>query len=99
MENSKLEEYYGTLSQTIGALDNLGYDLDFNIKDKFLVCNDLSDQLSPEDFQIDRVYRFEGATDPEDQSILYAISSTKHNKKGILVNGWALPLMIKLPIF
>jgi len=90
MENSTLEEYYGTLSQTINALNRLGYDLDFNVKEECLVCHQISEQLSPEDFQIDKVYRFEGASDPEDQSILYAISSTKHNKKGILVNGYGI---------
>ncbi|MDQ6843566.1 MAG: cupin domain-containing protein, partial [Bacteroidota bacterium] len=36
------------------------------------------------------VYRFEGASDPEDQSVLYAISSVKGDMKGVLVNGYGI---------
>ena len=46
--------------------------------------------LSPDDFQIDHVYRFEGDSDPEYQSILYAISSAKFDVKGTLVNGYGI---------
>lgn len=90
MNNIELKEEYGTLSQTISALHDLGYTLDFNIKDECLVCNKINLQLSPDEFQIDKVYRFEGMTDPGDQSILYAISSPGHNVKGVLVNGYGI---------
>ncbi|KQR70198.1 hypothetical protein [Pedobacter sp. Leaf176] len=42
----------------------------------------------PEDFLIDKFYRFEGTSDPEDESILYAISSTDGKIKGLLVDGY-----------
>ena len=38
-------------------------------------------------FVIDKFYRFEGESNPSDEAILYAISSTKHDLKGVLVNG------------
>ena len=88
MNENKLEENYGTLSESINELAKLGYTHDFNIKDDCIVCHNKNIELSPSDFQIDKVYRFEGASDPEYQSILYAISSIKFNVKGILVNGY-----------
>jgi quercetin dioxygenase-like cupin family protein len=90
MNQEALKEYYGTLSETINELNKLGYTLDFNIQEECLVCHHENIQLPPEEFQIDKVFRFEGMSDPEDQSILYAISSDKHQIKGVLVNGYGI---------
>ncbi len=81
-----MKESYGTLSQTINGLKKEGYTMDFNIQE-----DHLADRiLSPDDFEIDKVFRFEGETNPEDQSILYAISSPKFGTKGLLVNGYGI---------
>ena len=88
MEDKKLNESFGTLSETINGLVQLGYTHDFNIIDDCVVCHKTNITLSPEDFQIDHVYRFEGDSDPEYQSILYAISAIKFDIKGTLVNGY-----------
>ncbi len=75
---------YRTLSETISDLKSKGYTIDFNIASVF------SPVLSPNDFEIDRVHRFEGASNPDDQCILYAISSSNLSVKGILVNGYGI---------
>ena len=85
-----MKESYGTLSETIGGLKREGYTLDFNISQKRSVCNAANTILSPHDFEIDKVYRFEGESNPDDQSILYAISSPKFGFKGILINGYGI---------
>ncbi len=76
MKAKELNESFGTLSETINGLFKLGYTHDFNIKEESIVSQSTNIALSPKDFQIDHVYRFEGDSDPEYQSILYAISST-----------------------
>lgn len=90
MNETELNESFGTLSQTINGLMKLGYDHDFNIQEECLVCHQMNKTLSPEDFQIDKVYRFEGESNPDDQSILYAISSEKFAIKGTLVDGYGI---------
>lgn len=85
-----MKESYGTLSETINGLKKEGYTLDFNISQECLVCDKPNMTLSPADFEIDKVYRFEGESNPDDQSILYAISSPKFNVKGLLVNGYGI---------
>lgn len=45
--------------------------------------------VTPDDFEVVQVHRFEGMTDPEDQSVLYAITS-KNGVKGTLVNGYGI---------
>lgn len=85
-----MEESYGTLSETINGLKKEGYTLDFNLQDDCVACQSTNTILSPDDFEIDKVYRFEGASNPDDESILYAISSSKFGVKGLLVNGYGI---------
>ncbi len=85
-----MKESYGTLSETINGLKKEGYSMDFNINLECVVCHQSNLSLSPNDFEIDKVYRFEGESNPDDQSILYAISSNKYNVKGVLVNGYGI---------
>ena len=85
-----MEESYGTLSETINALKKEGYTLDINIGKACLICNHSKTEFSPDEFVIDKIYRFEGVSNPDDQSILYAISSTKLGVKGLLVNGYGI---------
>jgi hypothetical protein len=65
-----MKESYGTLSETINALKKEGYTMDFNIREAYGIHHQADMILSPDDFKIDKVYRFEGATNPDDQSIL-----------------------------
>lgn len=90
MSTHNLNESFGTLSETINGLIEVGYIHDFNIQEECIVCRQTSDTLSPDDFQIDKVYRFEGASNPDDQAILYAISSPNFKLKGTLVNGYGM---------
>ena len=90
MNADLLKESFGTLSETINALIKLGYIHDFNIKEECIVCHNVNVKLSPAEFQIDKVYRFEGESNPDDQAILYVISSIKHGLRGTLVNGYGI---------
>lgn len=79
-----------TLCEVLNALANHGYTFDFNLKNDQL--NDIENPLQkhPEQFLIDKYYRFEGESDPEDEAIVYAISSINGKIKGLLVNGYGI---------
>ena len=83
-----MKEYYGTLSQTMNALKKEGYNHEFQVGETCLLCHHAEISLAPEEFQTDKIYRFEGESNPSDESILYAISSTQHQVKGLIVNGY-----------
>jgi hypothetical protein len=87
-----LERYKNapTLSGTMTKLKTDGYTEDFNLSDDCLYCGNDQLKISPSDFQIDKYFRFEGASDPADGAILYAISSDKYKVKGVLVNGYGV---------
>lgn len=85
-----MKEFYGTLSETIDGLKKDGYILDFNVEGTCIVCHENVMTLQPEDFEIDKVYRFEGDSNPDDSAVIYAISSPKHHVKGIVVNAYSI---------
>jgi len=80
---------YESLVDAIDGLKAKGYTHDFNAKGDCLECIALNLMLNPEDFEVVEVIRFEGMTDPDDQSILYAIQAAD-GTKGLLVNGYGL---------
>jgi len=90
MGDITLKESFGTLSETINGLVKAGYTHNLNVEDDCLVCHQTATSLSPDDFQIDKVYRFEGASNPEDEAVVYAISSEKFGIRGTLVNGYGV---------
>jgi hypothetical protein len=77
-----------TLSTKINDLKEEGYTVDFKLTENALECNNQS-SYSENDFIVDNVYRFEGMSNPSDNSILYAIT-TEDGKKGILVDGYGV---------
>lgn len=77
-----------TVSEILARLKDEGYSVDFNLKNNCLVCHGNSLEIHPEDFMVDKHYRFEGYSNPADEAIVYAISSGKHRLKGVLVNGY-----------
>ncbi len=79
---------YQTMSEAVNDLIKRGYTHDFNLEEDHLLCAVDGCHLMPDEFEIDEVYRFEGANDPGDSNIVYAISSEKHKRKGILVNAY-----------
>jgi hypothetical protein len=84
--------YYETVSEAIYELAKRGYTTDFEIlnEKECIACNKTAVQLSPEEFEIDETYRFEGNTDPGDEMIVFAISSAKKNLKGFVVNAYGM---------
>lgn len=79
-----------TLSEVLNKLKSEGYTVDFNLQENCLVCQGNSLEIKPDEFVVDRHFRFEGMTDPGDEAIVYAISSVKHDIKGTLVNGYGI---------
>lgn len=83
---------YDTVSEAINDLIKRGYTTDFELmtENECLICHQTSTNLSPEEFEIDEIHRFEGDSDPGDEMIVYAISSEKNNMKGVVINAYGL---------
>lgn len=79
-----------TLSEVTNLLNERGYTKNLNLESTHLLCEGTEIKLFPGEFTVDKHYRFEGPSDPGDEAIVFAISSTKHHLKGILINGYGV---------
>src|SRR5689334_15984461 len=78
---------YDTVSQAVNGLKERGYNLDFNLKSDCIECQ--GKEFNPNQFEIKEFHRFEGASDPGDEAIVYAIES-RGGMKGVLVNAFGV---------
>lgn len=84
-------EDYNNLVDALKGLKAQGYVEDFNLAENCLECRAGHHKLLPDEFQVDNSYRFEGGSSaPDDQSVVYAISSPRHQLKGTLVSSYGM---------
>ena len=67
-----------------------GYTEDFNLQQNCLECRNGQFKVFANEFKVDKYFRFEGASNPSDSAILYAISSNDDKVKGLLVNAYGI---------
>lgn len=80
---------YDTLSEAIEDLKSQGYIYDFNLEEKQLCCESLDKTFPPKEFKVVGSYRFEGMSNPDDNSVLYVIE-TNNGEKGTLVDAYGV---------
>jgi hypothetical protein len=78
---------YASVTQALADLQARGYTDEFNFKDDYLFCNSNGVKFNPLELKITEVYRFEGASDPEDSSVVYAIESAG-GLRGVLIDAY-----------
>jgi hypothetical protein len=78
---------YSTITEALDDLKRRGYTADFDLQPHCVACGAQQIELHPEDFEITEVYRFEGANDPGDSNVVYAIAG-KNGMKGVLVDAY-----------
>ncbi len=81
---------YESLADALTGLKERGYTEDLNLKPYCIECRSLGINLNPSDFLIDEYHRFEGDSNPDDNSIIYAISSKDGSVKGTLVDAYGM---------
>lgn len=76
-----------TLSQVMEVLRKRGYTEDFNLVEECLAYAKDGSRIYPKDLTIDKIYRFTGFNDLDDESILYAMHHSD-GTKGVFVNAY-----------
>jgi hypothetical protein len=77
------------MTERIEELRKEGYKDDFKMQGNKFVNSGSGKDFKPSEIVIEKEYRFEGDSNPDDMSILYAIAADS-GEKGIAVNGYGL---------
>lgn len=85
-----MEDKMTTITEVMNVLEQRGYTEEFSMTENSLTCQSGNLTIFPDEFIVDKQYRFEGMSDPGDEAIVYAISVDKYNLKGILVDGYGV---------
>jgi hypothetical protein len=80
-------EKMSTLSDSVNHAIKKGYNADFRVKPNGMLWNSKDQYYDPDEVSVDDFYRFEGESDPGDNSILYLIS-TIDGSKGTLIDAY-----------
>ena len=95
-----MKEGYLSLSVAIQDLQEKGFNEDFNLVAEGIESKSLKKKWKAGELDVIKFYRFEGMSDPGDNTILYLIETTD-GRKGLLVDvygadqGEISPEMIK----
>ena len=80
--------FMDNLSECMKHFEEKGYSENFTPRFDHFECQDGKFKLFPHEFVLDDVQRFENTSDPDDQTILYAISSKTSSLKGLYVESY-----------
>ena len=87
MEQTGDSSWMKTLSSCVNQMKREGYKEDFQVTKKGLSTYNEDKFYTPEQLHIVNFYRFEGTSDPGDNTILYVIEAND-GVKGTLVDGY-----------
>lgn len=87
MITNETTEDMKTMASCINKLVLDGYTENFQVTEKGLFSIEKDKYYKPEEISIQNFFRFEGASDPADNSILYAIETTD-GVKGTLTDAY-----------
>ncbi|MBE8728227.1 phosphoribosylpyrophosphate synthetase [Flavobacterium hungaricum] len=81
---------FDTVTEALQWLALQGFTQNFNLDVNCIRYNNNSQSMSPEEFKIEYIFRFEGDTDPGDEDIVYGIISDVYNIKGVLTSAFGI---------
>lgn len=82
-----MKNSYTSLSVAIEDLQKAGYTVDFNLVEEGVESKNMKKEWKAGELEVTKFYRFEGMTDPGDNTILFCIE-TKDGSKGLLVDAY-----------
>ncbi len=76
-----------TILEIIRRLNDDGYKANFEIKNGKIISGETQREYSPEELIIEKSYRYEGDSNPDDNAGVYVLTA-KSGERGILVDSY-----------
>ncbi|HMS64623.1 MAG TPA: hypothetical protein PKD83_05140 [Ignavibacteria bacterium] len=81
------ENYMAPLVKILHQLKEKGYTADFLLTNEGILSKTTNEVFKPEDLIIEKVYRFEGNSNPDDMAVMYAINAGS-GTKGVIIDAY-----------
>jgi hypothetical protein len=79
-----------TVTAAVQLLQREGYRADLILRDGALVATDQGTACVVDDAVVERMYRFEGDSDPGDEMVVFGVHDTTNDVRGTLVSAFGL---------
>ncbi|MEO6627645.1 MAG: phosphoribosylpyrophosphate synthetase [Aquihabitans sp.] len=83
-------DYPDTVTEALVALRAEGYTVQFQLIDGALQCDEHGAGCAVSDAQVDRLFRFEGDSDPGDEMVVFALTDPVTGARGVLATAFGL---------
>jgi hypothetical protein len=77
-----------TVTEAIDLLAADGYAANFSVRPGVVRCPSCHEAHQPREVMVDRIYRFEGPSDPGDEAIVVGLRCPTCGARGVLVSGY-----------
>jgi hypothetical protein len=82
-----MENEMKTITEVMARLREKHYIHDFEVSHNRLICKETGECFDAHEITVDKTFRFEGDSNPDDMSVLFAITA-KSGTKGILIDAY-----------
>jgi hypothetical protein len=87
-EHKAPDEAPDDVSEALTLLEAAGYTTNFFPKSQALHCTACGSTPEPEHVVVDRIFRFEGVSNPDDEAIVLALRCPVCQAKGVMVTAY-----------
>ncbi|CAN5699829.1 hypothetical protein BH10ACT3_BH10ACT3_22580 [soil metagenome] len=77
-----------TVVDALRLLKAEGYDVEFDLESGHLKCQEDDRQCPTGEAVVERLFRFEGPSDPGDEMVVFGIRDSVTGRRGVLASGF-----------
>jgi hypothetical protein len=77
-----------TVVEALDLLRSEGYEIEFRLQGGHLACDGTDDVCPVADAVVERLFRFEGPSDPGDEMVVFGLRDPRSGRRGVLASAF-----------